>query len=240
MKISKEILYLSFFLIFLPLFSVATIVYGSNIEHQRWSFDFKDCTVLDALRQITNITNIEIVTNRNGDKEIPSKSYKDQTIDQILRDLFRKESCAMIWRYEDSDIASIDIWVFKGGGSGGSVRQERFAKQGGAKLQGNRVKKTTDFKSKISMKKSPKIERNDSFSPQKKSKAYVKTSEDFIDARYSKLPTVGGHAKADNLSSTISDTKKSPGIQLTAGTPPPTPEKRHGLEPPPMPPGFSN
>ena len=71
MKISKEILYLSFFLIFLPLFSVATIVYGSNIEHQRWSFDFKDCTVLDALRQITNITNIEIVTNKNGDKEIP-------------------------------------------------------------------------------------------------------------------------------------------------------------------------
>jgi len=240
MKISKEIFYLSFFLIFLPLFSVATIVYASNIENQRWSFDLKDCTVLDALRQITNITNIEIVTNKNKDKELPSKSYKDQTIDQILRDLFRKENCAMIWSYGDSGLDSIDIWVFKGGGSGGSVLQERVTKQGVAKLQGKRVKKTDDFKSKVSMKKSPKIEKNDSFSPQKKSKAYVKASEESIDAQYSKLPTMGSHSKSDNLSSTISDTNKSPGIQLTAGTPPPTPEKRHGLEPPPMPPGFSN
>ena len=240
MKISKEIFYLSFFLIFLSLLSMPTNVSASNIENQRWSFDFKDCTVLEALRQITNITNIEIVTNKNGDKELSSKSYKDQTIDQILRDLFRKENCAMIWSYGDSGLDSIDIWVFKGGGSGGSVRQERFAKQGGEKLQGKRVKKTDDFKSKVSMKKSPKIERNDFFSQQSKLKGYAKASKESIDVRYSKLPTVASHGKSDNLSSAILDTSKSPGIQSTTGAQPPMTEQRNGLEPPPMPPGFSN
>ncbi|MEA3391600.1 MAG: hypothetical protein U9Q91_01330, partial [Candidatus Marinimicrobia bacterium] len=76
MKIPKEIFYLSFFLIFLPLLFMTTNVSASNIENQKWSFDFKDCTVLDALRQMANIANIEIVTNKNGDKELSSKSYK--------------------------------------------------------------------------------------------------------------------------------------------------------------------
>jgi len=212
-----------------------SVLFAEKVENKRWSFDLKDCTVLDALRKINNITNIEILTNRNGDKEIPSKSYKDQTIDQILRDLFRKENCAMIWSYGDNGLASIDILVFKGGGSGGSARQERFAKQDGAKLQGNRVKKTADFKSKVPMKKSPKIEKNDLFPPLSKPKGYATA-----DARYSKLQTMDDNSKSDNLVRTILDAKKSPAVQLTNGTLPPTLEKRHGLEPPPMPPGFSN
>jgi hypothetical protein len=238
MKISKEKFYLSFFLIFLPLLFMSTNVSASNMENQTWSFDFKDCTISDALRQISSVMNIEILASRGGYEEL-NRSYQDQTVDYILRDIFRKESCAMIWRYGDSGLASIDIWVFKGDG-GGSFRQEKLAKQGGVNIRGNRVKKITDSKPTIVRKESPNIRKNGSFLPQKNPKDQMNLSKEAPAAMRNKGSGGGSRGKSYSPTRLLSEAGESPGIELKATEPPPMPEKLHGLEPPPMPPGFSD
>jgi len=239
MKILNESFYVSFFLIFLPLLFMSTNVSSSNIEHQRWSFDFEDCTVSDALRQMARVTTIEIVTNKNGGKELSRKSYRDQTIDQILKDIFRKESCAMIWRYGDSGLASIDIWVFNGGG-GGRLHPERIAKQGRANLRDNAVRRKVDSKSKIVRRESPNIRKNGSFPFQKNPNDHINVSKEAIATIRSKVSAGGSRGKSDSLARATSDVSESQGIQVTTAAPPPMPQERLGLEPPPMPPGFSD
>ncbi len=229
---------MSFFLIFLTFLYMPINVSASNIENQRWSFDFKDCTISDALRQISSVMNIEILASRGGYEEF-NRSYTDQTIDQILRDIFWKDNCAMIWRYGDSGLASIDIWVFKGDG-GGSFRQEKLAKQGGVNIRGNRVKKITDSKPTIVRKESPNIRKNGSFPPQKNPKDHMNLSTEAPATIRNKASGGGSRGKSYSPTRSLSEASESPGIELKATEPPPMPEKLHGLEPPPMPPGFSN
>jgi hypothetical protein len=238
MKISKEIFYVSFFLIFLPLLFMSTNVSASNIENQKWSFEFNDCTVSDALRQISSVMNIEILASRGGYEEL-NRSYQDQTVDYILRDIFRKESCAMIWRYGHNGLASIDIWVFKGGGSKGGPGRQRLAQNDRAiSIKGKVTKADKDSKPGFLKEKSTDMPTRALFSSSSNSRRYPKASKRDVDAEKAGLPSVLSRtSSADSLAPASTEGKV---LDVEKNTLPPAPEKLHGLEPPPMPPGFSD
>jgi hypothetical protein len=234
MKISKEKIYLSFFLIFLSLLSMPINVSASNIENQTWSFDFEDCTVSDALRQMARVMNIEILASRGGYEEL-NRSYQDQTVDYILRDIFRKESCAMIWRYGHNGLSSIDIWVFKGGGSKRGPGRQRLAQNDRAiSIKGKVTKADKDSKPGLLREKSTDMPTRALFFSSSNSRRYPKASKRDVDAEKAVLSRTSSD---DSLAPASTEDKV---LDVEKNTLPPAPEKLHGLEPPPMPPGFSD
>jgi len=50
--------------------SGSNVSHAANIENWRWSFDFKNCTISDALSQITKVSGINIVPNKAIEKRI--------------------------------------------------------------------------------------------------------------------------------------------------------------------------
>ncbi|MEA3432554.1 MAG: hypothetical protein U9R01_07805, partial [candidate division WOR-3 bacterium] len=66
------------------------------MEHDTWTFDFKNCSVSDALIRIVETTGIDIFTDKPINRKV-CKSYDAGTIDKILKDLFRRENHAMVW-----------------------------------------------------------------------------------------------------------------------------------------------
>lgn len=157
MKKLNYILSCIIWLLFLYFISFSNSVsHAANVENQRWSFKFKNCPISEALRQITKVTGIDIVINRDRGKEVLSKSYRDQTIDQILRDFFRKENYAIIWYCGSKGFDAIDILIFEGSSSGGSIGPEKIPRQRGANLKGNRIRKNTSYRSTVVRRKAQK------------------------------------------------------------------------------------
>ena len=150
---------LSFIIWLLFLFFICftnSISHAANVENRRWSFAFTNCPISEALRQITKVTGIDIVINRDRGKDVLSKAYKDQTIEQILRDFFRKENYAIIWYCGSKGFDGIDILIFEGSSSGGSIGPEKIPRQRGANLKSNRIRKNKGYKSTFVRRKSEK------------------------------------------------------------------------------------
>jgi hypothetical protein len=107
------------------------MVYGVSFaaeeEKERWSFEFNNMAVADVLSELTRVTGIEIFANRLPEKKNLKKSYVNQTIDQVVRDIFRGTSFALVWHHGQKGIRSLDVWVFDGdaGPSTGFTRIER-------------------------------------------------------------------------------------------------------------------
>lgn len=160
----------------------ASLSHAAKIEQNTWSFDFKNCFVSDALTRITETTGIDVYTNKQINKKF-CKSYNASTIDQILKDIFRKENYATIWYYSENGLDSVDILVFESSGSNNNFHRDKLFRKTSAK--GSVTKKKVDYKS----------------------------------------VTGKGQSRSDNL---IHLKNKD-----TVSTPP-IPDKRLGLEPPPM------
>lgn len=194
------------------------------MEHNTWSFNFKDCSVSDALNRIAEITGIDIFTDKPINKKL-CKFYDAGTIDQILKDIFRKDNHAIVWYYSEQALDSIGIWVFEGGSSKGNFNPEKFLQDRKRNLKGTTTKRSVDYNTANAKKYSWKTENNTSVI-QEKSKKYD-------NSHHSKSITNRKQTVSHNSVDNIPNSKD----ELTAR--PPLPPNKHGLEPPPMPPGFS-
>jgi hypothetical protein len=81
-------------------------------EEARWSIDFGDISISEALDQLTKVTGIKIVTKTPLFHKISPKRYRDQSIEQILKDLLKNVNFAAVWHYSERGIESIGIVAF--------------------------------------------------------------------------------------------------------------------------------
>jgi len=86
-------------------------VLADNSLNDRYSIHFKDASIADALKQLSSTTRIRITMERVLDARI-TKSYKDQRIDEIIRDMFKNMSYVSVWTYGEQGVNSIDIRIF--------------------------------------------------------------------------------------------------------------------------------
>ncbi len=80
---------------------------------------FNSVSISDALKQIAQSTGIKIVTPKQLGNQVITRSYKSQTIERILRDMFRDMNFALVWSYGEKGIDSVKIVTLdKGTGAG--------------------------------------------------------------------------------------------------------------------------
>lgn len=221
----------------------ASLSHAAKIEQDTWSFDFKNCSVSDALTRITKTTGIYVFTNKPINKKL-CKSYDSDTIDQIVRDIFRKENYAMVWYYSENNLDSVDILVFESSGSNNNFNQSRSFRKTSAK--GGVTRKKVNYKSVNAKGRSGSDNR---IYLKDKSKNYAKVSKrHHISNDISRgLQKYGANKGSNGTSATINDKPKTgvhnSNIETTdkdTVSPPAVPDKQLSLEPPPMPPGFKN
>jgi hypothetical protein len=113
----KRISYLSLFVGFFSLvFSLAPILSAAATdENALWSIDFRDISLSDALRQLSSKTGVAINADRDLEEEVITGSYRDKTIDQIIKGLFRGLSYSSTWYYKGGGVESIKISLFESG-----------------------------------------------------------------------------------------------------------------------------
>jgi hypothetical protein len=94
-------------------------------EDAQWSLQFNSVSISDALKQIALITGIKVVTPKQLGNQVITRSYKNQTIERILKDIFRDMNLALVWSYGDKGIESVKIVTLdKGSGAGARYSPE--------------------------------------------------------------------------------------------------------------------
>jgi hypothetical protein len=88
-------------------------VFAEIKEEARWSIDFGDISISEALDQLTKVTGIKIVTKVPLSQRISPKRYRNQSIEQILKDLLKNVNFAAVWHYSENGIESIGILAFE-------------------------------------------------------------------------------------------------------------------------------
>ena len=98
---------------------------GAEVDEKAlWSLQFKSVSLSAALKQITQITGIKIILPSQLGNKVITESYKNQTIEHILKDIFKDMNYALVWFYGEKGIDSIRILVLEGVGAAG-VRYSR-------------------------------------------------------------------------------------------------------------------
>ena len=113
--LKRKILYLFFYFICTGYIMLYTSFAEENntIEIPKWSFEFNDCSVSDAMDQISKSTGVNVYTNKDVGKIILDKHYKDITIDHIVTDILSREEYAIIRQFNDKKkLVAIGIWIF--------------------------------------------------------------------------------------------------------------------------------
>jgi hypothetical protein len=94
-----------------------------------WSLSFSDLTVAEALKELTRVTGISLHANRPPENRRLTKAYENETIEQIIRDVFRGKNYSLVWNYGEKGLESIGIWFFQEDSSpestGGGVDRTR-------------------------------------------------------------------------------------------------------------------
>jgi hypothetical protein len=94
-------------------------------EDAQWSLQFDSVSISYALKQIAQTTGIKIVTPKQLGNQVISKSYENQTIQCILKDMFRDMNFALVWSYGEKGIDSVKIVTLdKGSGAGARYSPE--------------------------------------------------------------------------------------------------------------------
>jgi hypothetical protein len=237
-------------------------VFALQPENGTWSFDFKDCSLSDALNQISRVAGIDILTKGQIDQRRFSKSFQNQTIDQILEDLFRRKSHAIKWLYGDNGLVAIGIWIFEGDLNQDGVYPKNFRNYKTARKKKNLIRKNPE-NSDNRARSTHKMEPNKDLSSRGRADYGELYSDKSRRAPGSASSSGGGLRRSKVFHENVSSrdgypnnfTVPSP-LQITenqgsgasddgqheSATGPPAPPVKisNGLEPPPMPPGFSH
>ncbi|MBN1904401.1 MAG: DUF4974 domain-containing protein [Deltaproteobacteria bacterium] len=78
-----------------------------------YTFRFDNCTISEALREISQKSGVTIILKSDINKTIQGKSYTNRTLDRIINDLMRGENCAVVWNYSKGILASIGLYTFE-------------------------------------------------------------------------------------------------------------------------------
>jgi hypothetical protein len=105
----------------------ATSLYAASEDNKKWSFNFSNTSISDVLDELTHITGVYIVSNQLPSNKTVTKRYENQTIDKIIKDLFRGLNFSLVWHQTEQGVDALDIWVFDSasGKSGGFSTIER-------------------------------------------------------------------------------------------------------------------
>ena len=109
-----------------------SFLHAEKRENLKWSVTFNNIAISEALDQLTRLTQIKINTNKPIEDRF-KKSYQNQTINEILRDMLKHFNCASAWSYEEAGVGAITIWVFEksvGGDAEGMPRIPVIGDQG--------------------------------------------------------------------------------------------------------------
>jgi hypothetical protein len=88
------------------------------LQEQTWSLHFDNVAVEEMLKQLSEATGVEIYTNKLPDIKRLTRSYENQTIENIIGDAFRGTSYTLVWDYRENLLQSIGICFFDSGGGG--------------------------------------------------------------------------------------------------------------------------
>jgi hypothetical protein len=90
-------------------------------ENALWSLQFKNASISEALRQITQTTGIKIIPPSRLGNQVITRSYNNQTIEHILKDLFRDMNYALVWSHGEKGIDSVKILALDKVGASGAT-----------------------------------------------------------------------------------------------------------------------
>jgi len=90
-------------------------------ENALWSLQLKDASISEALKQITQTTGIKIIPPSRLGNRVITRSYKNQTIEHILKDLFRDMNYALVWSHGEKGIDSVRILALDKVGTSGDT-----------------------------------------------------------------------------------------------------------------------
>lgn len=80
--------------------TASLLVFGTGMcadaaeQERKWSFTFSNCTVSEALSQIAKATKREILVEGEAKTKV-DRTYKDQGLEEIIRELLRNEDYAL-------------------------------------------------------------------------------------------------------------------------------------------------
>lgn len=97
-------------IVFLAIFTTPVFSFSEN-NSNKYSFRFENCTVNDALGEISEKSGIDIISNGTFKKDIFRKSYINKNLDSIIADLLRGENCAVVWNYIAGNLNSIKLFT---------------------------------------------------------------------------------------------------------------------------------
>ena len=236
MKRSKINIYLVVLSLFLFSYCLdCAMLYGYVTDDKRWSFDFKNCNISEALSQITKVSGIKIIVNGPINKRIADKSYKNMTLDRILSDLLRGQNCAIVWHYNESGLSLINIRNFgQAGPAGGSITTASRRSVSTAQSRSD-IKKTSDIQENNTRNASKS--NNYLQSANKYSTVQSKVEYNNQAARETQSRSVSSRRSIRNRGADFRDGVIRTGENREISS---IPEKWNYLEPPPMPPGLSN
>ncbi len=97
---------------------------------KRLSLEFTNASVSEILDELTRVTGICIFANKIPEGKKVSKAYRNLTIEQIVKDLFKESSFAIIWYDGQPGDRRLDIRVYNSGvpssGSYSSREQQTY------------------------------------------------------------------------------------------------------------------
>lgn len=112
MKIKRFIYFIHVYAVIFSFTFSAQFYASAGPAQETYSFHFENCSISQALREISNKSGIKIILKSDINKTILSKSYTNRKLDKIITDLLRGENCAVVWNYNGGNLASIGLYTF--------------------------------------------------------------------------------------------------------------------------------
>jgi len=229
-------------------------------KQKKWTFDFNNFTVSEALNQISRETGIQIYISKGFNEKLIHKSYHEASIEEIISDILRKKNYAIVWSFSGNRLCKVEISTFKGNtGRNGFESANNFSKER-IQLKRDRLEKN-NYISDLTQNRYPENKLTSS-SLQSKPASYIEKSKTEVLSGNSKsvaikTRTILYNSGNDTFISGRDETLDAHGVVVL---PPPSmpedlnntepeemmdtlaqiPEKWHQLESPPMPPGFAS
>lgn len=246
----KIFCFCSFLLLFLAVSMIGTAANADMTKELRWSFNFDKYSMSDALRMLSQKTEIQIYFNKDLNQIIINKNFENVSLEQILSGLFFNHNYAVVYSYIGNRLDFIDIFIVGSRNNKGQLAQ--------LSSLGRRVNSRNERQSTLTKIKQERNTRANS-SLRTRAEGNVKKSHrqgmlenkksEILDemkkpvssgaqASYNSKKSISDHADSTKLPTLASEAANNNGEVLIQDTPLTVPLKWRNLEPPPMPPGF--
>jgi len=80
-------------------------------EEQAALIGFQDCTVAEAIAQLSAETGVRIEISGPIKRRIGQRVYRNRAVEEILLDLLRSENCAVVWHFRGARLAAAVVFL---------------------------------------------------------------------------------------------------------------------------------